>query len=1500
MKLWKPKRLLAVLLSVLVVAELVVSVVLSTVAQDNGSNNETKTITRQLIDYTASTVAENIQESAWPEGISKMTETDKYEYDSNFTVDIAEDSEGGKFLKFNMNKYSNVLDTQSYIADRKNGHDLFVKISVPAAYIPYLKDVQVDYLYNFKQSQGSATSKRNQAYYILGISDGVGTTFGKDVRSHHTIAPTNAADVSDNVKINITDMHKLTGASVNSITANTTGYVDSPMWTAEDLNAHTKLDVILLVSAPNVANTNAAKKAGYYFGIKNITITLEGDSVLMDNIDNPDYVDTHIVNFEEGTTLTEIETATGFQSQTRGELVTTDGHSGTNAYLYRRKKDGTGTDYDTRVGVSLNKANSAKSQGVTFMYKNISDGPVSFRIWIAPGNATDIDSVYKYQSKGKYQYTFTAAANMTEYKRVTIYWDNVGLVNYSGGVGGFAGGSSSGTAITQDEINSGFTIRILQNGLSFDDAGVLLDTFEFVTPAFQRERTVDVVNFENSDIGTNDIPSNVSITGTYGGSAEIVDIDGNNGLQLNYDAEQFTFSNSGSDGHHLAKRPYFHVAVSIPKGSLNDVSSITYDVSNNRAQAGKFDRTNGIYTGTAYVLGLSAGEDYGKDAEVRTEVNFTGNTVLTVVPTNLLHTTASNMVGYQNKATAARWTTEEIAEIDTIHLYISAPYTDGTEGESFTINSITFNYNEPPAYIESETREIFQTTKAEPVNGSNLTVTKEEVSPLDPNAAEFGNTYKIEIADGNTEGVVFTNDLGAYNRNFTAFTETAIFHMFSKTEAETELRLVVTDKNGAEMTYTFTVATPKTKLYTETNISMKEVYDAYVAANPDSAFDTSDIRTVVLYANVTEAATIYVAKPEILTGAYVSSAEDTEKLKKTTLVNFDNCEVGSSELPTNVTLGDYTGSTEIVEKEDGTKALRVYYDVPVTVNEYNYSQAHQLVTRTNIALTVTVPTGSLQNLKKINYTVTSNAFDYSDNKLTNTYYVTVLRGGGMYVKGNESAHHYKAEQGVETTHTFDLFARNTLGSTNSSSMLNHMNKSGDIDLTDEHFEGFNQILLYVGVPEVVGTEGYWFEISSIDLEFSEIPAYEEEESRTIADDSKYSNNGSKTVSVTAEKLASNNINYRKFKTAYTIDAKKGNTDSVTVTNGNINFVRHANTFLDSASFRIYTHASKKGTLKLNLVNFNGERLPFEIEYDKNKDSTYNEYIVSLKDIYEDFKENYPDDKFSLYNITAVEVLPDSSSATKLNIAGVSLWTAAPGTGSSAGNYYRATEDGNARIEGYKDAIAETFDTTIEVYEDLVSKISADGIRIPAGTTPVAMVKYTLRNGTGEIAEPSNNFWISIKVPDGIDLNDIGIYRVFLDGSLVKLRHAIEPDRFITANTFFSMDTFVVLSGVYSSVAKDEPEKTEETVTEEKLPEYEYTYEYIPSDDGDEEQTIITTPIQVVRSKKIIKKKNATENNFTWLWILLIIVAVVVVIATGLIIFFIVRKKRKNRKENVTV
>jgi len=208
MKLRKSKQILAVLLSIFIVAELMVTVILSTVADGSGEP-ATKTVTKQLVDFSNTEIASGISDAKWPEGLEKM-DYEAYSYNSTFSVDIAEDN-GDKFLKFNFDQINNIK-TNTEITSRGRHHDIFLKVSVPYWYIYYMQEFNVDMVYNYGKKLGG---ERAKAYYIVGMADG-GDIYSKSTDADYaTIArDTSVQNISVNKKV--TDLGKFTGSNAEN------------------------------------------------------------------------------------------------------------------------------------------------------------------------------------------------------------------------------------------------------------------------------------------------------------------------------------------------------------------------------------------------------------------------------------------------------------------------------------------------------------------------------------------------------------------------------------------------------------------------------------------------------------------------------------------------------------------------------------------------------------------------------------------------------------------------------------------------------------------------------------------------------------------------------------------------------------------------------------------------------------------------------------------------------------------------------------------------------------------------------------------------------------------------------------------------------------------------------------------------------------------------------------------------------------------------------------
>lgn len=1487
MKMRRPKRLLAVLLAVMVVAELTVSVILGTFATDPGTET-TKTVTKQLIDFSDCEVATDISDANWPDGISKMDYED-YSYDTKFGVDIAEDSAGDKFLKFNFDERNKVTNAAN-ISARGRHNDLFLKVSVPYWYIGYMQDFELDMLYNYNKD---TSGNRSKAFYIVGLSDG-STVYSKSTDATHATINKGVNVQNIKVKKNITDLGKITSnIGIDTFLGNTNGLDSAPKWTMEDFNAQTKVDIIIMFSAPYVYDS-ADMKAGYYLGVKGVTVTLTGPAEEIDNVDNDDYVTPGIINFEEGATLQEIKdnTKVKFGYSISSEL-SSDAFAGNGAFLFKRRSDKpTGNDYDSNFGMYLER-NVTRSKGVTFMVKNITDRALTIRVWIRVGNDTGPNA-----GKGKYQYLISVPAGMTEYQRVSIYWNNVGLMNFSNG-GEWWAGSSSGNAITADELASGVTLSFKNYGaLTVDDPGVLFDEFEYITKQFTEARTVKIVDFSGAEVGS-ELPTNITVGGAYEGSTEIVEnIDGTKSLRLNYDHPAATNYNQGYfESHHMRCRPYKTFLFSMPKGSLDDVSEVMVDMTNNRTSVGVRDDANRIYTDTHWNFGIgdSVSGKYGKTAEINDYVNWIGNKVVTKKPVGMSRCSSGSFVSWVSK-NGDKWAAEDMKDIDLFVLYVSVPDCDGTEGESFQLNSITVTYNEVPQYNEDKTREIIHSEKAEPLTSDTIEANTIAIGTQDANSAEFRTAIEVNVKDiANTEALTFKNTLIEYHRNALPFyiKETAVFHMFAYSEVDSNFNVALVDKNGVELSTSVTIPAATTKMYKEVSLSLKEIYDAAVAADENFAFDLTDIRAVKVLPVVSEPGTVKIAGVTVLTDAYISSENDPEKQKLVNLVNFDNCKVGSKgsnlQLPSNVTISGYEGSKEIVKTADGSKALQINLDKSLTNTG---GELHQTNKRTNIQIAVTVPVGSLKKINKVYFTITNNGYTLAEQTSVELRapITMAVQGDLGFVKQGESAASLGAQKGQ--SQTLGLQVKNGYAATSTYYLTSWSPESVKVEYTQEMEDAFETVRLYLAVPDidgVVAKKGLNFQINSIDLEFEDAPLYEEEHTRAVVDGSvrDMETTDKSTITSTYNKIASNNINYRTIKKYYEISAKAGNTAPVTVENSLSKFLRNNSAFVDTATFSMYYQCSAKTKAQVSLVNAKGEKLPFEVELVKSTSDKFDQVEVSFKEVYDKFIAD--GGEFNTTDIRSIEILPLSDKAVKFKVASPSLWSKEVGSASSVGNYYKALNDDSIRIEAYNYNIPDEYSTSIEVL-DADSTISANGTRIPAGAEVVGMFKVTLRGADGTIKEPTGRFWVSYKLPSNIDLTKVAVYEMFFDGSLVKVKRVVmDANNYISFEDFFSSKTFAVLLV---------PEQQNESSTTPSNPDYQY--EEIPDEQISGGEEIVDNGSQETVIIKYRKKKKADSSVDYTPWIIGgIIAGVVILLVTGLIIFLIVYKKRKNRKENVT-
>lgn len=628
--------------------------------------------------------------------------------------------------------------------------------------------------------------------------------------------------------------------------------------------------------------------------------------------------------------------------------------------------------------------------------------------------------------------------------------------------------------------------------------------------------------------------------------------------------------------------------------------------------------------------------------------------------------------------------------------------------------------------------------------------------------------------------------------------------------------------------------------------------------------------------------------------------EDFAK-RDATLLDFSNCEAGGK-LPSNITVGDYKGSNEIVEKADGSKALQINFDKVVRVEG---NEIHQTSHRTNAEIFIKVPKGSLNKLEKVNFSLTYNGYPLAqqtgDPMLV--VYTAAVVGEGIFVKQGESAGYFSEERG--TTREITLQVKNGHAGNDFYYLTNWLSKGLVVPVTDEHYETFDEIRLYLAIPEIdaetAEKKGYNVQLNYVDLVFEEAPLYNEEDTRLVFNGEEWSidSTNEKTITSTYNKITSNDINYRTFKQSFTVKAKAGNTAPVITKNSLIKFLRNADPYLDDATFRIYTRSKVETKAQVAFITADGKKLPFEIDVKKSKTDRFDETNVSLKEIYDNYINN-GGKKISLKDIVALEILPLSSKAVEFEVSSPTLWTENAGNSASSGNYYRSTEDDGIRIEAYNDNIPEDFDAILEDL-DVDATLEMNSTKIPSGAEVVGIFKITLRNASGEIAEPPGRFWVSYKVPNEVEFSTASAYELFFDGSLVPVKlTSVERGGYISFEEYFTSKTFAILSFPQDGII-GENENSEDEPAEQQ---YKEVYTTITTWEEKEEivETQQPTTEEIIIKHKIKKKKPKVEESGMpyWIWYAVAGAGVLIVVAAVVIILIIVRKKNKTKGEKLVI
>lgn len=1560
MTIRKPKRYLALLLSVLVAAELVVSVVMGTVA------DTPKKVTKQLLDFSNCEVKNNIDLSNWPKGLEQANYTvdqdTAFQYDENgFRIDIAKDGEE-KYLRFSFNK-TNSPGTVQNIKLRTNGAKIFLKASIPAKYIKYLKSIKLDYSYKYNKS-GVASAKNLQSFYVFGVTDG--TTFSTEVPSTysttntvlHTVINKGSTTVNNSVEMNVTDLIKCTDVNARNFLGNVQNAKNLTKWTASDLETQGNLDVILMFSPPQIANTTADKNAGYFLGIKGISVDIEGPESEIDNIDQLPPLVPEIINFDDYTDIVDVKdnSTISFDATDNTVITTEEAYMG-NSLSYKYKS-GTETNPTSNFSFQLDGDQAVQSKGLSFVVKNISNKTRKVRVWFAPKNNTLETNKY-----GKYQYVFNLPANMTDYKTITIPWDNLGIMEFKDDAQ-IWNNSTYGYSITESELASGIGVSIRANvvetdkSITFDDAGILFDEFKYTTEKSEGETTT-LIDFSNCNVGNvsrlNPLPNGVKINEPsffdasfekYSGTPEIVqNMDGTKSLALNYNNTADWLAGATNAHHHLYSRPYYMLSIEVPKGSMTDLSEIQFELTNNAARYNSDRNSEDSLHYNICVANstLESSNRFGKTTEIDSQINFKGSSAVSVKMSEMFLTGTWGMASWSNKAAATfrYWTEEEYKDFDTVLLLISAPISETKDNGRILVNSVTLKYKDKPLYAES-TRPIVTAEKPQEFSSGKINSEQLVIKAKDPNYAEFNTAYKINVTDAtNTERIVYNDKFVEYVRNAYPFynseTKKPQLQFFGHSAKDVKLAISLIDKNAAELIVEKTLPATTAELYNSISFDLGEEYDKAVAADKDFAFDLTDIRSIAILPIVDEPVSFNIAAVALYTDKYLMATENPEKIKNADIINLNDYAVGKiiddtitpaddqnstgkTQIPINVTFpaACYDGSREVVENPvDGTNSLRFNYDA---IAEHKTDKDHhQNDTRTNIFMEFAIPKGSLVGVQTMVVNMTNNGFtraeqnagmvydpdkkkmvDTSESKLKKCYVtLCAMNDENFFVKQSYNASEFTAEKGVADVRKL-TFVNNPIVAQGSFPQ-SWCNPAKCIPMTDEIMASFNKIRIYISVPDLTEEDlvtakanGWNFQINSIKLEY---------DATTLPH---YGETESRTI-----------IN--------------GDDSPLTSTNEDTLYIGSGSLPANHPDYYLFNKYSIVNAQEGNTASAVMENryscfwrdakafqntAKFRMYYQTAKAQDIQLTVVNVKNeklVYKTKLNASEGDEFDQLVVTLKTMFDsykaDNPDAT-FDFTDIRRFEILPLSGGTPINIADpdlwTIEPVDAPPPGIYHYETPDGDVRIDGYNHAIENNVVTDIEILDVQETLAENMTKLPDG----AKALKVIRISMRNESGdlIDVDDkfwIG-FKIPANSKIENLKiYELLFDGSIIAVKRVSVDPDNFLS--FQDIFKTKTFAILEMADAVKEDSYYYietentnnTNNSYPGDyevigDDNGDGEIVETPTQETIVKRYKRKKKTNTADYTWLWILIVVVAVVVLVATGLVIFFIVRKKRKQK------
>ena len=242
------------------------------------------------------------------------------------------------------------------------------------------------------------------------------------------------------------------------------------------------------------------------------------------------------------------------------------------------------------------------------------------------------------------------------------------------------------------------------------------------------------------------------------------------------------------------------------------------------------------------------------------------------------------------------------------------------------------------------------------------------------------------------------------------------------------------------------------------------------------------------------------------------------------------------------------------------------------------------------------------------------------------------------------------------------------------------------------------------------------------------------------------------------------------------------------------------------------------------------------------------------------------------------------------------------------DFVRVNDDGDIKITGYNNHIPKN--TVVEITKRPFGYLQEIGGKTPTDAIIKYLADYKLLSPAGGTADLSGPAWISFKLPAGVDVNKLGMYEVFFDGSRAALNYTIEGD-WITVYTLNPTATLMMTAndnewmprGPSTENGIVQPLKVTETITETTETDNEPRTDQNDRNDSDgqstgdnaQNNTENNNPTKRRSKRKPINRTNADEEtDVPWASIIIIGASVLVVIAAG-IILIVVTKRRRNKR-----